>query len=94
MCRAQQPAYSCNVVLEYDHNIVAAFSDGQLAGLAQQEMERDYNKRRPRDYPGIHKLAVISVIAIGSRIYVAFFIKSSNYIINYEHEKSKAFDQF
>ncbi|MCJ1347400.1 hypothetical protein MMC31_005625, partial [Peltigera leucophlebia] len=66
---ASEKAYSWNAVLEYDRNIVESFSDGQLAGLAQeakQQIDDDYIKRRPCEYPGIRKPATVTVIAIGT----------------------------
>ena len=81
------------MVLEYDYSTVNTFSDGQLAGLAQhfkQEMDHDYNKRRPNDYSGIRKPAAVSVIATRRHLYVASFIKSNDYILHHGHESIQA----
>lgn len=88
MRTAPNRAYSWNVVLQYDDKTVGTFTDGQLLGLAQhfkQELDRNYHKWRPVDYPEIRKPAAVSVIAIGSCIYVASSIKSGNYINHHGH---------
>lgn len=87
---ASERAYCWNAVLEYDCDTVGSFSDGQLAGLAQhakEQVDNDYIKRSPCEYPGIRKPATVTAIAIGTRIYIASSVKAGNFIMNYGHEK-------
>lgn len=90
MLGASERAYCWNAVLEYHCDTAKSFSDAQLAGLAQQakkQIDDDYIKRSPFKYPGIRKPAAVTVIAIGTRIYIASSVKASNFIMNYGHEK-------
>lgn len=73
---------------------LGAFSDGQLAALAQHTKKKgidlDYNTKSPGDWPGICELIAVSVIAIGGRIYVASNVKGGKYNICHEHERVRA----
>lgn len=87
---ASERAYCWNAVLEYDCDTAEYFSDGQLAGLAQhakEQIDNDYIKRSPSKYPSIYKAATVTVIAIGTRIYIASSMKASNFIMNSGPEK-------
>lgn len=61
-------------------------TDSCWAWPFKEEMDRDYDKGRPVDYPEIRKPAAVGVIAIESRIYVASSIKSGDYINHHGHE--------
>lgn len=73
MLGAAERAYCRNAVLESDWDTAEYFSDRQLAGLAQhakEQIDNDYIKKSPCEYPGICRPAIVTVVIVIGDSYI------------------------